>query len=316
MKNVTFLLMGLYFSIAASPYCFASTDVGVIHPAAVFDFTETGNNPSGIGQKIAALVFAHLAADPTIALVDREELGKLEDEAMLNLSGMVNTQQANQIGQLTGAKIIVTGSVFTIDDRLMLVSKIIGTETSRVLGAAVKGNASDNIGDLAEALSAKIAATITSNSNMLVAPPGSKEERVAVLKTKLQSGGLPRVGIDIKEHHINRAASDPAAETEMTAYCLESGFEVVDVTTENKRQADVLITGEGFTEFATRKGDLIGVKARLEVKAVEQTSGRVLAIDRQTELEVDLSELIAAKKALQRASARIAERLLPKIAGR
>jgi hypothetical protein len=77
----------------------------------------------------------------------------------------------------------------------------------------------------------------------------------------------------------------------------------------------VQITGEGLTEFATRNGNLIAVKARLEVKAVDRASGRVLAIDRQTEQEVDLSEMVAGKKALQRASAKIAERILPKIAG-
>jgi hypothetical protein len=38
-----------------------------------------------------------------------------------------------------------------------------------------------------------------------------------------------------------------------------------------------------------------------------------VAIDRQTDVEVDLTEQIAGKKALQKAAATIAERMLPKL---
>jgi ribosome maturation factor RimP len=62
-----------------------------------------------------------------------------------------------------------------------------------------------------------------------------------------------------------------------------------------------------------RAGNLISVKARIEVKAVDQASGKIVAIDRQTTVAVDLTEQIAAKNALQEAGALLAERLLPKI---
>jgi hypothetical protein len=42
-------------------------------------------------------------------------------------------------------------------------------------------------------------------------------------------------------------------------------------------------------------------------------AGRVLAVDRQVAVEVDLTEEVAGKSALQDAAADIAERLLPKI---
>ena len=79
-------------------------------------------------------------------------------------------------------------------------------------------------------------------------------------------------------------------------------------------KADIRIEGEGFSETATRRGDLVSVKARVEVKAVEVRTGAVLATDRETAIEVDLTEQIAGKAALQRASARIAARMLPKLA--
>ncbi|BCG62631.1 MAG: hypothetical protein methR_P0277 [Methyloprofundus sp.] len=211
-------------------------------------------------------------------------------------------------------KIIVTGTIFEIEDQLMIVAKIIGAETSRVFGASVKGKNSDSIIDLSEQLATKIADSIIHNGQLLVAAPTSKADRIAKLKQMLKSFTKPSLRIEITEHHINRAASDPAAQTEMILYSIESGFEVIADNVSRSQKAQVLITGEGFTEFATRKGELVGVKARLEVKAIDIASGKVIAVDRQTELEVDLSEIIAAKKALEKAAAKIAERILPKVA--
>ena len=74
-----------------------------------------------------------------------------------------------------------------------------------------------------------------------------------------------------------------------------------------------MLTGEGFSQFASRHGNLISVKARLEVKALDRASGKVLAVDRQTAVAVDLAEHIAGKTALQEAAASIAERMLPKL---
>ena len=55
------------------------------------------------------------------------------------------------------------------------------------------------------------------------------------------------------------------------------------------------------------------VKARLEIKAVERSTDKVLAVDRHTVVVVDLTEPLAGKSALQEAAAVIAERLLPKL---
>ena len=62
-----------------------------------------------------------------------------------------------------------------------------------------------------------------------------------------------------------------------------------------------------------RRGNLVAVKARLEVKAIDPKTDKVIAVDRQVAVVVDLTEQIAGKKALQRAAAVIAERMLPKL---
>ena len=69
-----------------------------------------------------------------------------------------------------------------------------------------------------------------------------------------------------------------------------------------------------MSEFAGRRGNLVSVKARVEVKAVDAKTDKVLATDSAVDVEVDLTDQIAGKKAVEKAIAKIAERLLPALA--
>jgi len=291
----------------------AASEVAAVHPTAIFPFAERGAGVKGYGEKVRDILFASLAAYPELHLVDRADMNKILDEHELNLSGIVAPGQAVQVGRLTGAKILLTGSVIEANKTIYVVAKIIGTETSRVFGESVKGRTTDELGPLVEQLAEKVAERIGADAKKLVAMKVKQVDRIKALNKALGKAKRPVVFISVAERHIGQASVDPAAQTELALYCSEAGFKVIDSDSGKREKADVTIIGEGFSELAGRRGELVSVKARLEVKAVDTKTGRVVAIDRQASVEVDLTEQIAGKKALQEAAADIAERLLPKV---
>ena len=285
-------------------------EVGTVYPMAIFPFQERGRDVADLGGKVTDLLFANLVINPDMYLVDREDLKKILDEQELNLSGLANPATATKVGHLTGAKILITGSIFQVDTTVYVVAKVIGTETSRVFGASAKGGVRDPLDGLAKELAEKVGKLVSESGSKLVAKPVTREDRLAALKKKIGNGKRPKVFIDVSERHVGQAMLDPAAETELTLFCTALGFDVIDPEEGNRNEADVMIVGEGFSEFAARHGNLISVKARLEVKAVDRETGRVLAIDRHVSVAVDLTEQIAGKTALQNAAANIAGEIL------
>ena len=260
-----------------------------------------------MGGKATDILFAELVPNPDMYLVEREDLKKMLSEMQISAAGLTDPKQQAQIGQLTGAKILVTGSVFQVADKLYVVAKLIGTETGRVVGASAKGSVNDPFDGIVEQLSKNVVAELKKSGSQLVPAPQPVGDRVAALLYQLRDNTLhPSVHIAVTERHVGQAVIDPAVETELAKICHEVGLKVGD-----KNDADVLLIGEGFSQFASKHGEFTSVKARVELKALDAKTGRLLAVDRQTAVAVDLAELIAGKAALQDATVRLTCRLLP-----
>ncbi len=277
---------------------------------AVFDFESKDESVRDMGPKVATLINANLSAEPQINTVERADLDKILGEHELGLSGTVSPDSAAKVGQLTGAKVLVTGRVFKANGEMFIVAKIIGTETSRVYGELVKGGEKASLSDLCADLAKKIATDVAQKGDTLVAKVETREELIAKIKKALGDKPLPSVSVKIGEQHFGQRVIDPAAETELGSILQACGFKLVDSASTNR--ADVTITGDAFSAFGTRKGNLISCKSRIEVKALKQ-NGDLITVDRQTSVAVDIAEQTAAKTALQNAAAGLAERLLPKL---
>jgi len=283
-----------------------------IIPAAILNFEERGSAVKDYGPKVTDLLFARLAIKD-IFLVDRADIKKAMAELELNLSGAVKSSEATRIGQLTGAKLFIFGSVLQVDKRTYIIAKIVGTETSRAFALQVDGKSSDELAPLVEKLGDQVADKITEEADKLVAKVTAPTDRLAGLQKSMKKGKRPVVMVQVSERHVGAAPIDPAVQTEVMRFCKGTGFTVLDPELGLRAKADVLILGEGICETAARLNNLISVKARVELKAIDRATDQVLAVDRQTTIMVGLTEQIAGKSALEEAAAILAERMLPKL---
>src|SRR5471032_1684984 len=137
---------------------------------AVYDFKGDAD-ASSYGNNVTTLVTADLTTETNLVLVERAELTKALNEQAFGISGMVSSDAAAKIGQITGARVLVAGQVIkTGKDHLIIVANIIGTETGRLFADKVEG-AADNLSDLTSSLSRKIAQTISDQVTNLVLVP-------------------------------------------------------------------------------------------------------------------------------------------------
>lgn len=279
---------------------------------AVFDFQSPEEPVRDLGPKVAALVSAQLSTDERLITVERVELDKALSEQELALSGAVSADTAAKVGHLTGAQALVTGRIIKSGAETLIVAKVIGTDTSRVFGVKAALPPNGALGEVAERLAAEIGNIAAKNRDVLIAKAEPAEARLARIRAALgQDGKRPAVSVKIPEQHFGRPVIDPAAETEIAKLLQDCGFTVVDAS--SGARPDFTIEGEAFSERAMQRGNLISCKARVEVKLRNAATGVLVSNDRQVSVVTDLGEHVAAKSALARSAAEIAERLLPMI---
>ena len=290
---------------------------------AIIDFESQAPGNTELGQQLSDILTARLSIYDQYRLVERKKLEDLLKEHQLSLTGMVETDQAVKVGKMLGARIMIFGRIFAVDRELYIVAKIVGTETSQVKGVIAKGKLESDLSDIIDQLVDNLTEGLEKWAPELLPKTEKLSNKIQVLKQRLEGKKLPSVAVMIPEVHINRPVADPAAETEIKKILKEIGFEVIEVKKETLAKwakdysmtgVDIIITGEGFSEFGSRIGGLVSCAARLEVQVTERESHRIIAAERTTKKAVDLSETIAAKTALQAAGRELALKAIEKIA--
>jgi hypothetical protein len=279
------------------------------HSVAVLPFEADAEQFGEMGRDLQSLLTAHLSSDPQIILVERADVDQALSELEIGISGTVDPDSAAKIGYITGAQILVTGRAFAVQKELVTVAKIVGVETSRVYAQTSTMPLRGSVVEMSVELADKIAAIINAQGNTLIAERVAKEDIVAELRPLVEGKTLPSVSVSISEVSLAQNVPDPAAETEIAFILQKLGFEIIDPQASNAL-ADIEVTGEAFSEFGLRKGNLVSTKARVELKAIDRETNAVVLIDRETSVAVDLSPEIAGKNALAKGAEKLTARLV------
>jgi hypothetical protein len=300
---------------------------------AILDYEVSAPGNKDLGSQMADILTARLSIDDSLALVERAKLGKIIAEQKLKLVGLVDQGQAVKVGKLLGAKLVVMGKGFTMDKKLMIVTKVVGVETGRVKGTLRSVELSKPLSEAIMSLAEDIHALVRKDAAQLL-PKGSElGDPVAAIANAVKKayGDKPRpvVAVIVPEEHRTRQVAapppvDPAVETEVKKTLLACGYRVVDIGKNDLadwargmfkgkdkpwpaalKDADLIVVGEAFSQFALRTGELVTCAARAEVNLIERHTGRIVLADRATDRAVDLAEHIAGKTALQKAGRRL-----------
>ncbi|MBI1216731.1 MAG: curli assembly protein CsgG [Alphaproteobacteria bacterium] len=283
------------------------------YTVAVLPFTASGSDAKDMADEVPILMNAFMSASPDQMMVERADVDKALSEVELGKSGTVDPETAAKVGHLVGAQVLVTGRIFPVQRDLIIVAKIIGVETGRTYGETVSLPARGNIKDAAQKLSDKVSAIISKQGETLISRAKDKEDVVAKLRPLVEGmKNLPSVSVTIDAMNMDRTDTDTSAQTEIAWVLEKLGFTVVDELATNKK-ADIDVTGSAMSEFAMRKGNLVSAKARVEIKAVNHADGKVVLIDREPTVAVDLSPQAAGKEAQAKAASALAERLVKAI---
>jgi hypothetical protein len=287
---------------------------------AIMDFESKAPGNPDLGEQLGDILTARLSIQDQFRLVERKKLQDAIKELQVNLSGLAENDQAVKVGKILGAKILIFGRAFPVDKDLYIVAKVVGTETSRVKGVIANGKLEGRLSDVINDLAEKLAAGLQEWGPQLLPENEKLEGAVDRLRQQLAGKKLPTVAVTVSERHANRRPADPAAATEIKRVLKEVGFTVIDsdgsvgARHASPSDAQVVISGEGVSDFGAQLGGLVSCVARLEVQATWRDSGKVIAAERTTRRAVDLSETIAAKTALQAAGHELAIHVVENVA--
>ncbi len=299
------LLTACMLSLRFVPAQAAEEAAPILVPtSAVLPFEARGRQAENdqAGKSVSDLLFVTLLENGAANLVERAELDKALNELHLSAAGLVAPESQLQLGRLIGAKILISGSLFETGGKKYVVAKVIGTETSRVLGCSVNGRG-DYV-DLVPELAAKVTKVLEKDVDKLL--PAKMTARSALDKLSEVQGNRRPVYLSISED-IQVSAPDPASEIELKKLLLALGFEVVG----SRSEAAFALICEAVASNAGQYQKFSSASARVELSIYSGKDNQLLASGSAKETVASATYIIAAKDAIAQATLRLAGQLLP-----
>ena len=160
MKNVRFalslsaltaiLLLGLSVPAQAD---FKKTKI------AVLDFQMQGEqtNSKDMGKIVAEWLITGLVETGRFDVIERRLLEKLLDEQKLGVTGAIDPNSAAQLGKILGVKIIVSGTVRSLEGYTEINARLINVDSASIIAAEkVRASSAEKLRDLVNKITDKI----------------------------------------------------------------------------------------------------------------------------------------------------------------
>lgn len=104
---------------------------------AIMPFENSEGQVTQLGQLVSDGIAKEFVASKKLKVVERKNLDKVYQEWKLNLTGAVNAQTTQKIGEMTGASYLLIGSVQKMGGReILFFAKLVGTESAEIRQAA------------------------------------------------------------------------------------------------------------------------------------------------------------------------------------
>ena len=144
----------LVLSIAAAP---ALAQTKKVERVAVLTFKSIGA-PKEMGEAVAEILRTELVDVGGFELVERGQIEALLKEQKLQLQDVIDEKTAVKIGRLSGAKLVVIGSIVKLGTTFTLNSHFIDVQTGITrIGKNIRGNSENEISNMCRQLAYVIA---------------------------------------------------------------------------------------------------------------------------------------------------------------
>ena len=314
----------------------AGADVRADAPVVVVNRPSLSGNLAFDRDAMWTVIMAELESESELTLVDRAAFNARLDEIAMGEMELTRAAGAVRLGQLLGAHYFVNTRCSPVGDDVLVTLQAVEVATSRTYSGYRMAGAQEL--PAVARVAAEVAREVLQRAaDADTAAPAVEQPEAPALPA---DAPRPRVAVRIEEDHVAQPAPvgvlaaviiDPAAETEITKRLIDAAFPVVDLafsaamTREEgepmaiaaalarAKDLDYLIYGEAISELGDRVGAFRGVRARVEIKAIDVATGRIIFSDSAYGSATDLSEAIGGKAALQAAANRLADRILPRL---
>lgn len=136
----------------------------------ILDFNDLQGESSGLGKYIAEqLTVDFVMSKRVFSVLDRANLKSILAEHKLTATGLIDPENAKQLGKFAGVDALVIGNITPMGGNILLTVKVITTETAEVVGAAkAKFKSDDTVQQL---LSQSAEPSDLANMNQSDSPP-------------------------------------------------------------------------------------------------------------------------------------------------